>query len=321
MFLIGTSTKSKRWEQREKYAIRMFLLSHLNTHDKDINWKSVSKFLQTRSSTQVRTHIQKFRVKVLKQLKEIKDIIRHVDEEIQKRKEGKSENTCFLPNEEIRTIEFMCKDYLLLLNTTIEYGTKYTDAGGNPVTYEEILIENQSIPSLFAEIGHNPNKNHVLDDKLERMFKNPEKCRAMLEELQRSLEHEDQCSAMKPERVKRGKREKSKTPIVGTKRTRKLQEMSREREEEKHYSYSRPSRYETRTVEPRSKRLKAYQAMSYAESTSSLDEDPDDTPMTTYCEDNNLMYPPGFKHPNKFVDPKTFIHSKFTMTFFNPQFN
>ena len=70
VFKIVNHTKLKRWSEKEKIQIRMYLLANMGPNEK-MSWQDVGAFMQNRTSTQVRTHVQKFRTKTIKLLKEV----------------------------------------------------------------------------------------------------------------------------------------------------------------------------------------------------------------------------------------------------------
>lgn len=104
----------------------MFLLSNYNNdYGQKIGWKGVSSFLQTRSSTQVRTHIQKFRVKVSHRAKDVDKMIDEVKIAIENNNKSQGGSTtgnmqgCCLTKPQVRFIEELCKDYLTIYQTAI----------------------------------------------------------------------------------------------------------------------------------------------------------------------------------------------------------
>lgn len=184
----------------------MFLLSNYK-NDYGVGWKGVSSFLQTRSSTQVRTHIQKFRVKVSARAKVVDKMIDEVKTAIENTKGSQGNSVsggsqgCCLTKPQVRFIEELCKDYLTIYKTAITCGVKHTEKG-KPVSFEHYIKMNKSVPQFIANIAHDPNNQQIMDANLAEILKNPHKTLSLLKELRTSIEQETECSTMKPERVK-----------------------------------------------------------------------------------------------------------------------
>ena len=136
----------------------MYLLSTYNSKSNE-SWKKVGQFLKTRSSTQIRTHVQKFRIKLESYLKDINSKIENVSRCIEEGIEPKPVDdmpsnyppSC-LETTEIRSIENYCNDYLKLYQCAINSGVKYEDDTGKH-TFQEVIEQNKSIPNFIFEIG------------------------------------------------------------------------------------------------------------------------------------------------------------------------
>lgn len=184
----------------------MYLLSNYKSSRKE-SWKLVSKFIQVRTSTQIRTHVQKVRNKIAAQLADLDDMIRTVDEALAKELGGKgsanSKKQCVLDESRVKSIEERWLEYLQLIKIARESGIKYEE---NKVKYkfEDILVENGSIPNFIVGITRVSHPDHtiMIQAELNKIMHNSSKLRKLLVELKAILEQEKHWAAMKPDRVK-----------------------------------------------------------------------------------------------------------------------
>lgn len=77
---IESFTKAERWDDNDRHSLRMFLLSHVN-YEENLSWIDVAEFLECRTSTQARTHVQKFRMKLDEYIKLLKGINERLKQE------------------------------------------------------------------------------------------------------------------------------------------------------------------------------------------------------------------------------------------------
>lgn len=160
----------------------MFLLSHFNSNKK-LTWYSVASFLEDRTSTQVRTHIQKFRKRTNSYLSEVIEMQSQLDSS----EKAQSNLPCQLETRHIRTIEELCKDYLAIYHMADKSGNR--DA--NPkLTFKDALINNRSIPEFIADIEDKTNGRKILDSRLEAILKNSYQTTNLVNQLIESLSQE-----------------------------------------------------------------------------------------------------------------------------------
>lgn len=153
----------------------MYLLANYGAGNK-MSWNDVAKFMRKRTSTQVRTHVQKFRNKNINSIKELDSIIalRFPDEE----KEEVYDTDFKLEPRHNILIRELSKEYLKIIQSSKEMD----DAGMN---YTAILIENKLIPNfiskIYAEVG--------AEEKMESSIKRMLSMSSSAAELFRELKH------------------------------------------------------------------------------------------------------------------------------------
>lgn len=151
----------------------MYLLANYGAGNK-MSWNDVAKFMRKRTSTQVRTHVQKFRNKNMNSIKELDSIIERrfpdgVREEVY--------DTDFqLEKRDNILIRELSKEYLKILQSSKEMDDKEMD-------YTAVLIENKLIPGFIAKIYNEIGAEERMESSIKRMLAMPSTAAELLREL------------------------------------------------------------------------------------------------------------------------------------------
>lgn len=179
----------------------MYLLANMGPNDK-MSWQDVGTFMQNRTSTQVRTHVQKFRTKTIKLLKEVDAI---------KDKISKNEDGYQTPSKpEYVTLETLCREYLSIIKLADEFGEKRKDINGRSITYKAELLDNDCIPQFIAEIYDREGAREIMQSEMNNMLKNRESAFELVSEIRRCMALEMNSTSMSPNRV----REENKVEVA-----------------------------------------------------------------------------------------------------------
>lgn len=108
----------------------MYLLAHIDSNK--LSWKDVGAFMQNRTSTQVRTHVQKFRTKTMKLIKEVESIRARIESQKQHKPPTKPEYV---------VVETLCREYLAIIKSAQELGSIKTEDG--QIMFKEKIVTNE----------------------------------------------------------------------------------------------------------------------------------------------------------------------------------
>ena len=190
------TSKNDRWEDEEKVELRMYLLSFYKSDD-DVNWKLISNLLQTRTSVQVRTHVQKFKTKTKDILKKMKNIVNTFGK-LEYKNKLQTPKECLLCKEDALMIHSIWDDYYEIIRIAKKKGKK----GNSDQTYEDILRKNKSIPNFIIEHLNSIAGDKSLEAAVCLMMKDNSQLMNLLLILIQSLEQEVAWLTMSPSRLK-----------------------------------------------------------------------------------------------------------------------
>jgi hypothetical protein len=153
----------------------MFLLANYGAGNK-MTWNDVAKFMRKRTSTQVRTHVQKFRNKTLKAIEELNTIIsRLFPDEI---KIGVEDADFDTEKRDSILIKEISKDYLKILLSASEMSKDEMD-------YTAVLIERKLVPVFISKIYNQVGAEEKMESSIKRMFSEPRTTAELMNELKR----------------------------------------------------------------------------------------------------------------------------------------
>ena len=168
----------------------MYLLSFYQDSSSNLSWNIVSDYLQNRTSTQVRTHIQKFKWKLITNIKLIKNLIAKLET---------SKQVPELSKADASLVNSLTLEYLYIYEDSLKNGLK-----GNKTmdSFTNILLKNNTIPRIIIENYNCIASRNCLEVALTQWRSDLPKLIELLQQLGNTLEQELSCCTMNPDRLK-----------------------------------------------------------------------------------------------------------------------
>lgn len=179
-----------RWSKQEIFDMRMFVLAWYRLYD-TFAWKDVALFLKNRNSTQVRTHIQKFRDKLKKDSERIRKLVEDISTETRQdsRKSKNGSISHNITDKDKVFIEKLVKDYFEIVKSAEKSGVRYTDEQGVH-TYVSLLKQFSNIPELIFSLQDSPVGEAYIKVKLNEILSEKSETISLLTCLQSTVETE-----------------------------------------------------------------------------------------------------------------------------------
>jgi hypothetical protein len=198
---VEQTLKMIRWSKQEIYDMRMFVLACYELYD-TFAWKDVALFLRNRNSTQVRTHIQKFRDKLKKDSERIRKLVEEISTETrQDSRNTKDRSKSHSVSDKDKVfIEKLVKDYFEIVKSAVKNGVRFTDEQGDH-TYLSLLKQYSKIPDWIFSLQDNPIGEAYVKVKLNEILSDKSETLTLLTHLQTTVETETSYSIIDYDRA------------------------------------------------------------------------------------------------------------------------